>query len=64
MSRCWIYLRRSLWPGGSLVADNIEPEKEESGLYIQVLHNHPLMETVSIPIGQGIEVSTRKLAAT
>ena len=46
------------------MADNIEPEKEESGLYIQVLHNHPLMETVSIPIGQGIQVSTRKLTAT
>ena len=64
MSRCWICLRRSLCPGGILVADNIEPEKEESDLYIQALHNHPLMEPVSVPIGRGIEVSTGRLAAT
>ena len=46
------------------MADNIEPEKEESDLYIQALHNHPLMELVSVPIGRGIEVSTGRLAAT
>ena len=51
---------KCLWPGGSLVADNIEPEKGESDLYIQALHNHPLMEPVSIPIGQGLEGSARR----
>ena len=62
----WLYvemldlLATKLRPGGILVADNIDPEKEESGLYIQALHNHPLMETVSVPIGRGIEVSVRR----
>ena len=66
----WLYvemldmLATKLRPGGLLVADNIDPEKEESDLYIQARHNHPLMETVSVPIGRGIEVSTRRLAST
>ena len=42
------------------MTDNIVPEKEESDLYIPALHNHPLMETVSIPIGQGLEGSARR----
>ena len=57
-------LATKLRPGGILVADNIDPDKEESDPYIQALHNHPLMETVSVPIGRGIEVSTRRLAST
>jgi len=50
-----------LRPGGILVADNVLPGHPDSDQYIQALHGHPLMETVSVPIGRGIEVSTRRL---
>ena len=63
----WLYveildtLAPKLRPGGILVADNVNPGNPDSDQYIQALHEHPLMETVSVPIGREIEVSTRKL---
>ena len=54
-------LAAKLRPGGILVADNVLPGLPDSDHYIQALHDHPLMETVSVPIGRGIEVSTRRL---
>ena len=56
-------LAPKLRPGGILVADNVNPGNPDSDQYIQALHEHPLMETVSVPIGREIEVSTRKLEA-
>lgn len=62
----WLYvdcLKRIaplLRPGGLLVADNVEPGQAESDRYIQALLDHPLMETISVPIGRKIEVSMRK----
>jgi len=50
-----------LRPGGLLVADNVIPGREGSDEYIQALTDHPLMETVSVPIGKEIEVSVRRL---
>ncbi len=50
-----------LHPGGLLVADNVIPGREGSDEYIQALTDHPLMETVSVPIGKEIEVSVRRL---
>ena len=64
----WVYvdvlpvIAPMLRPGGLIVADNVEPGKEESDQYIQAVSDHPLMETISVPIGRGIEVSTRRLA--
>ncbi|MBI2190410.1 MAG: class I SAM-dependent methyltransferase [Planctomycetes bacterium] len=49
-----------LRPGGLLVADNVEPGDAESDRYIRALEEHPLMETVPVPIGRKIEVSMRK----
>ena len=63
----WLYveildtLAQKLRPGGLLVADNVNPGNPDSDHYIQALHEHPLMETVSVPIGREIEVSMRKL---
>ena len=56
-------LAPKLRPGGILVADNVNPGHPDSDQYIQALHEHPLMETVSIPIGREIEVSMRKLCS-
>ncbi len=50
-----------LRPGGLLVADNVIPGREGSDEYIQAVADHPLMETVSVPIGKEIEVSVRRL---
>ena len=50
-----------LRPGGLLVADNVIPGREGSDEYIHALADHPLMETVSVPIGKEIEVSVRRL---
>ena len=50
-----------LRPGGLLVADNVIPGREGSDEYIQALADHPLMETVSVPIGKEIEVSVKRL---
>jgi predicted O-methyltransferase YrrM len=64
----WVYvdvlpvIAPMLRPGGLIVADNVEPGKEESDQYSQAVSDHPLMETSSVPIGRGIEVSTRRLA--
>ena len=55
------YRHPSLRPGGLLVADNVIPGREGSDEYIQALTDHPLMETVSVPIGKEIEVSVRRL---
>lgn len=55
-------IAQKLRPGGLLVADNIIPGNEGSDEYIQALTDHPLMESVSVPIGKKIEVSTRRLA--
>ena len=52
-----------LRPGGLLVADNVESGHADSDRYIQALHDHPMMETVNVPIGREIEVSVRKLDA-
>ena len=63
----WLYveildiLAPKLRPGGILVADNVNPGHSDSDQYIQALHEHPLMETVSVPIGREIEVSMRRL---
>jgi len=54
-------LASKLRPGGLLVADNVNPGNPDSDQYVQALHEHPLMETVSVPIGREIEVSMRKL---
>ena len=50
-----------LRPGGLLVADNVIPGREGSDEYIQALADHPLMETISVPIGKEIEVSVKRL---
>ena len=52
---------KSCVPGGLLVADNVIPGREGSDEYIHALTDHPLMETVSVPIGKEIEVSVRRL---
>ena len=63
----WLYveildtLAQMLRPGGLIVADNVNPGKEESDQYIAALREHPLMESVSVPIGREIEVSMRRL---
>ena len=66
---CWEYLYVDclnliapiLRPGGLLVADNVTPGTPEADRYIQALKEHPLMETVSVPIGRNIELSLRRL---
>jgi predicted O-methyltransferase YrrM len=65
----WLYvdflkiIAPMLRPGGLLVSDNVNPgTREESDQYIQALRDHPLMESVSVPIGRAIEVSGRRLA--
>ena len=64
----WLYvgfleiIAPMLRPGGLLVADNVNPgTREDSDKYIQALRDHPLMESVSVPIGREIEVSARRL---
>lgn len=54
-------IAQKLRPGGLLVADNVMPGNEGSDEYIQALADHPLMESVSVPIGKQIEVSARRL---
>ena len=54
-------IAQKLRPGGLLVADNVMPGHEGSDEYIQALADHPLMESVSVPIGKQIEVSARRL---
>ena len=63
----WLYvdlldtLATKLRPGGILVADNVNPGKQDSERYIKAVRKHPLMQTVSVPIGREIEVSVRNL---
>ena len=63
----WLYvdilkiLAPKLRPGGLVLADNVNPGNEDSDNFIQALHEHPLMEAVSVPIGREIEIITRKL---
>ena len=66
---CWEWLYVDLMdiivprlrPGGMIVADNVSPGGEESDRFIKTLHEHPAMETVSVPIGREIEVCVKML---
>nr|ADI19353.1 predicted o-methyltransferase [uncultured Chloroflexi bacterium HF0500_03M05] len=50
-----------LRPGGLLVTDNVTPGESGTDPFIKVLREHPLMETVSVPIGRDIEISVKSL---
>ena len=52
-----------LRPGGLLVADNVTAGEPGVAEYLDALREHPLMETVSVPIGRDLEVSGKKLSA-
>lgn len=50
-----------LRPGGLLIADNVTPGHEDSDKYIAALHDDVHMDTISVPIGRNIEISSKKL---
>ena len=53
-----------LRPGGLLVTDNVTPGEPGTDPFIRALREHPMMETVSVPIGRDIEVSAKSLTVT
>ena len=52
-----------LRPGGLLVADNVTPGEPGTVPLVKALENHPLMETLNVPIGRDIQVSAKKADA-
>ena len=52
-----------LRPGGLLVADNVTAGDPGVAEYQEALRSHPLMQTVTVPIGRDLEVSGKKLSA-
>ncbi|MDP6495535.1 MAG: DUF1442 domain-containing protein, partial [Dehalococcoidia bacterium] len=50
-----------LRPGGLLVTDNVTPREPSISSFVRALEDHPLMETVNVPIGRDIQVSAKAL---
>ncbi|MDP7619469.1 MAG: class I SAM-dependent methyltransferase [Dehalococcoidia bacterium] len=53
-----------LRPGGLLVTDNVTAGEPGTAPLVMALEDHPLMETVNVPIGRDIQVSAKTLDAT
>ena len=45
--------------GGIVVADNVLSHRDELEDYISYVENHPNLESVSVPIGRGLEISVK-----
>lgn len=53
-----------LRPGGLLVADNVISHASELAAYLQAVRAHPELETVTLPVGKGEELSRRMTKGT
>ncbi|NPA91478.1 MAG: O-methyltransferase [Chloroflexi bacterium] len=48
-----------LLPNGLIVADNVTSHAKALAPYIQHVRHHPLYESITVPIGKGLELSRR-----
>ena len=46
-------------PNGLIVADNVISHAEELESYLSRVKSHPLYESITVPIGQGLEITRR-----
>lgn len=46
-------------PNGLIVADNVVSHAQELRAYLERVKSHPLYESVTVPIGAGLEISRR-----
>jgi predicted O-methyltransferase YrrM len=59
---CLKALRPKLNAGAILVADNISPGREDVRDYVAAIRTMPDMNSVPVPVGQGLEISRYKAA--
>jgi len=53
-----------LRPGGLLITDNVVSHAHELTSFLAALRAHPLLETVTLPFGNGEELSYKRRSST
>lgn len=49
-----------LAPGAVIVSDNIETHPRELADYLRFVRNHPDLDSIAVPLGNGLEVSYKR----
>ncbi len=57
----WPLIKDSVRPGGLVVSDNIVSHLEDLIPFLRTIHADEHYDTVSVPIGRGLEFSSRRL---
>ncbi len=52
-------LMPKMLPNGLIVADNVLSHSEQLAGYLEKVKSHPMYESVTVPIGRGLEISRR-----